>query len=100
MTIGQDGIGERLLVFVGAPIPPSTQIDPSFLGSQLKKMLKRASEWAKLHREAADAMSTTWSVFVKDWRAMLRAFKKDRSKPNPFAEPDPGNFACAGQIPD
>lgn len=53
-------------------------------------MLKRASVWARIHREAADSMTNGWSRSVPGWRKMLRAYKQDQSKPNPFEEPDPG----------
>ena len=59
-------------------------------GSQLKNMLERAFKWAKVQREAAEVMTRTWIEFVPAWSAMLAAYKKDSSKPNPFRTPDPG----------
>ena len=63
------------------------------LGTQLKIALVRAVKWAKIQRKEAESMTLAWSQFVPDWRNMLRAFKRDQSKPNPFEEPDPGRFA-------
>jgi len=65
-------------------------ITHSFTGPQLKKMLENAWRWAKIQRDAADSMDATWPEFVPDWKKMLIAYKKDKSKPNPFKEPDPG----------
>jgi hypothetical protein len=62
-------------------------------GTQLKDALERASNWAQVQRKAADLMTVAWPEFVPDWRKMLLAYKQDRSKPNPFAEPDPSMFA-------
>ena len=56
-------------------------------------MLKRASEWAETQREAAKSMSQALSRSVPGWRKMLLAYKQDKSKPNPFEEPDPGKSA-------
>lgn len=53
-------------------------------------MLEQAIRWANVQREAADSMTTAWADFVPDWRKKLLAYKRDRSKPNPFEEPDPG----------
>ena len=53
-------------------------------------MLERAWKWAKIQCEAADSMTTTWAEFVPSWEEMLLAYKNDKSKPNPFEEPDPG----------
>ena len=58
-------------------------------------MLKRACEWAKIQREAADSMTKAWPQAVSGWRKMLIAYKQDKSKPNPFEEPDIGEFAHA-----
>jgi hypothetical protein len=58
-------------------------------------MLGRAWKWAGIQREVADAMTHTWSEFVPEWRRSLSAYKRDRSKPNPFEEPDPSKwFSC------
>lgn len=38
-------------------------------------------------------MTSAWAPFVSGWEEMLHAFKKDRSEPNPFEEPDTGRFA-------
>lgn len=72
-----------------------TQTDNAHLGDQLKKMLERASEWAKIQRKAADAMTLAWDQFVPKWRQMLLNHKQDSAKPNPFQEPDPGKFTRA-----
>lgn len=61
-------------------------------GTQLKKMLERASKWAKIQREAADSMTAAWAQFVPGWKKMLRAFKRDRRQPNPFEAPEHGRL--------
>ena len=47
-------------------------------------------------------MTRAWSQFVPGWRKMLSAHKWDRTKPNPFEEPDPGRFifirACTSKL--
>ena len=60
-------------------------------------MLTRASKLAKAHRKAADSMSKAWSKLVPGWRKVLLAYKRNKSNPNPFEEPDPGMsaFMCA-----
>ena len=35
-------------------------------------------------------MTATWPEFVHSWKGMLAAYKEDKSKPNPFEEPSPG----------
>lgn len=59
-------------------------------GTQLITMLKRANKWAKIQREAADSMTKAWPQLVPGWRKMLLAYKQDKSKQNPFEEPDIG----------
>ena len=91
MITGLGGTGPNSLASVSIsdswlnhqlPHPPT--------GFQLKKMLERAWKWSKIQREAADSMTTTWSEFSPGWKKMLIAYKKDKSKPNPFEEPNPG----------
>lgn len=72
-----------------------------YSGVQLKKMLKRAIEWAKTQRKQAKAMTDAWPNLAPSWQATLRAYKRDqlkpkrdRSVPNPFEEPDCGMYAC------
>lgn len=55
-------------------------------------MLERAICWVKGQRESADSMTIAWANFVPGWRSELLAYKHDRSKPNPFEEPDPGEL--------
>ena len=62
-------------------------------GTQLKKSLERSLKWARVQREEADSMSVAWSRFVPGWRKMLHEYKRDKSKPNPFEEPNPGRSA-------
>lgn len=58
-------------------------------------MLERVWKWAAVQREVADSMTATWSEFAPSWEKMLLAYKKDKSKPNPFEESDPGKqFPC------
>ena len=96
MITGWDGTGPSLLAFVSnlcccvncclAHLPA---------GPQLKVMLERAWNGARTQREVADSMTLTWSEFVPGWRRMLDAYKKDKSKPNPFQEPDLGKGVSA-----
>lgn len=69
-------------------------------GNQLKTVLKRASEWAETQREAAKSMSQAMSRSVPGWRKTLLAYKQDKSKLNPFEEPDVGKsthtLSCTG----
>ena len=67
-------------------------ITNTYLGTQLRKALERSIEWADIQSKEADSMTVAWSQFVPDWRKMLRIYKQDRSKPNPFEEPDYGRF--------
>ena len=69
------------------------KVTNAYPGPQLKAMLKRASEWATIQRKSADAMTGAWYPYVPGWRGALLAYKKDKSKPNPFEEPDPGKPA-------
>ena len=55
-------------------------------------MLERACKWAKIQREAADAMTEAWPQSVPAWRGALLAYKQDNSNPNPFEEPETGKF--------
>lgn len=64
-------------------------------GNQLKTVLKRASEWAETQREAAKSMSQAMSRSVPGWRKTLLAYKQDKSKLNPFEEPDVGKSTHA-----
>lgn len=63
------------------------------LGEQLRKTLKRAIKGAKLQREEADSIARAWEPFVSDWSKMLSAYKADKSKPNPFQEPQNGRVS-------
>jgi len=63
-------------------------------------MLIRASESAKAHREAANSMSKAWHKSAPGRRKLLLAYKQDKSKPNPFEEPDPGTstYLCVWSL--
>ena len=37
-------------------------------------------------------MTSAWAPYVPSWSRMIRAYKKDQSKPNPFEEPNTGRF--------
>ena len=63
------------------------------LGTHLKKALERSIEWAQVQRKEADSVTKAWSRYVPGWRKMLLEYKRDKSKPNPFKEPDPGRSA-------
>ena len=41
----------------------------------------------------ADSVTKAWSRYVPSWRKMLLKYKRDKSKPNPLEEPDPGRSA-------
>ena len=60
------------------------------LGTQLKMALERANKGAKIQCKEADSMTLAWLQYVPSWRKMVLDYKKDRSKPNPFEESDPG----------
>ena len=53
-------------------------------------MLIRAVKWAEIQRAVADEMTVTWGAFVPKWSKTLHEYKRDKSKPNPFKELDPG----------
>ena len=63
------------------------------LGTQLKKALERSIEWAQVQRREADSITMAWARYVPGWRKMLVEYKRDKSKPNSFEEPDPGRSA-------
>ena len=55
-------------------------------------MLERVWKWAKTQRDSAELLTATWSEFAPGWKKMLIAYKKDKSNPNPFEEPDPSEW--------
>lgn len=64
-------------------------------------LLNRACKWGKIQREALDSMTKAWPRGVPRWRKMLLAFKKDKSNPNPFEEPDLGmlfTYTCTLEL--
>ena len=62
--------------------------DPE-LGTRLAYMVNEAAYQMYLN--------ANWSRFVPGWRKMLREYKRDKLKPNPFEEPSSGRSAhmCA-----
>ena len=91
MTTGLGGTGPSLSVSVSTSYKRAWYHSAhSSIGLQLKSMLERAFKWARIQREVANSMSITWCAFVPEWMRMLRAYKLDKKKPNPFEEPDPG----------
>jgi hypothetical protein len=60
-------------------------------GVILRKTLEKAWKWGKAQREVATSLDATVSEkTLLRWKKMVIEYKKDRSKPNPFHEPEMG----------
>ena len=98
MTTGKGGTGERWFAFVSPKFCIIASPTDLYLGSQLMVMLERAIRGAEVQTRELTTMTHTWSKYVPKWRAMLADYKRNKSKPNPFQEPDPGKFLNACTI--
>ena len=81
-----------MLVFVSLLGLFSYRLINACLGTQLKKALERANEGAGIQHKEADSMTAAWLRYTPSWMEMVVGYKKDRSKPNPFEEPDSGKL--------
>ena len=60
-------------------------------GTNLRKTLEKAWKWSKAQREVANTLNATVpEETVCKWQRMVEEYKQDKSKPNPFEEPEIG----------
>ena len=55
----------------------------------LRKTLDKAWKWSKAQRKVAKTLDSTVSdETLHKWQKMVTEYKQDKSKPNPFEEPE------------
>jgi hypothetical protein len=55
----------------------------------LLKWLKLARKWTGVHRHVVEDLEANIDKnTLEEWRAMVAAWDKDKSKPDPYAEPE------------
>lgn len=90
MTSGVVGISGRLLDSVCCHSYRCEFLLIKALGPLFLKWLKEAYEMWDKHRLIFQQFSLTFKPqMVQEWEAMVLAWKKDKSKPNPYLEPAP-----------
>jgi hypothetical protein len=58
-------------------------------GFSLLKNLRKSLSWSKTQRAVANRASDSLSTeTLADWSAMRKKFDQDRTKPNPYEEPE------------
>ena len=96
MNIGPGGTGVRLLVFVSGyslSLDNDLTTNNDFVGVQLKKQLRNALKFSDENRKVSDIMTENWAPsIIAGWKARLHAFHLDNSLPNPFKDPEPGEW--------
>ena len=68
-------------------------------GPHLRKSLEKAWKWSKAQREVATSLDATVSArTVLRWAKMVIEYKSDRTKPNPFEEPEICEYFCLSLV--
>ena len=60
------------------------------LGQEFLRHLKEALEMHKKHQQLFEQFTATFQPnVIISWEKLINAWKKDRSQPNPYLEPNP-----------
>jgi len=101
MLTGVAGTGGSLPVFVGVSLFTLLVTDTYFFtGERLKKNLEDAWKFAKIQDDAVTTLSNALDpAAIIAWTAMMNAYHRDPSKPNPFKNPSPSKLFLSVSSP-
>jgi len=89
-TTGGAGTGGRLSIHVRhLSLPCTLSRIHTNAGVSLRKSVEKAWKWGKVQREVANSLDEMVSKrTLQQWEEMVAEYKLDRTKPNPFEEPE------------